>query len=666
MKIFQFYTSLITQAVQHCFGDKLQEIPYFSVEAPQNRQHGDIATNVALVIARKMGAKPLEVAARLVEALRTAEKSLSYSKSESHSDGVIQAKTLNNQDDQKISLPRHKDDRSSPYNKADLEAWWSDAGLPPQKHRAACTYLKNAEFVAPGFINLQLHDAIWHNLVENINCSDYSTSTLGNGEHINIEFVSANPTGPMHIGHARGGVYGDAIARILGKCGFKVIKEYYINDAGKQVDILGKSLFIRYQQLCGLDAIIPEGCYPGEYLIPIAEKLLTQHGHTLLSMDPEPRHSICKEMALTEIMMLIKKDLSDLGVEHDVFISEQRDIIDLGMVEETLDTLKAKGLIYQGTLAPPKGKVLEDWEPTVQTIFRATTFGDSFDRPVLRNDGSYTYFASDIALHYHKIKSGARKMLLLLGADHSGYTERLKAAVKALADDKASLEILIVQMVRLLKGKEVLKMSKRSGNFLSLQEMIADLGKGIVRFAMLNRKSDTVFDLDFAQVKEQSKDNPIFYIQYAHTRAFSVLDMGIRASIIQPGEFNIILADDNKCSLSPYLHTANYHYNPTSAPDYTLLTHSSEIALIQQLALYPKALESAAIHYEPHRIAYYLYNLATSFHNLWHQGTVEHSLRVVVPEQTELSRARLGLAFATAKVIGLGLEVLGIEAVCKM
>ena len=465
------------------------------------------------------------------------------------------------------------------------------------------------------------------------------------GEAVNLEFVSANPTGPMHVGHTRGAVFGDALANLLAFSGFAVTREYYVNDAGAQVDALARSAYLRYREALGEDiGAIPEGLYPGDYLKPVGETLAAQHGKELLAMPEERWLPIVRAAALQAMLALIEDDLAALGIRHDVFFSE-RSLTDgpRDAVAETIADLKARGLIYQGRLPPPKGKVDEDWEDREQLLFRATEFGDDIDRPLVKSDGSYAYFAGDIAYHRDKFTRGFKTMIDVFGADHSGHVKRMKAAVAALTGGEAELDIKICQLVRLFRAGQPVKMSKRAGTFVTLREVVDEVGAGPVRFMMLYRKNDAPLDFDFAKVTEQSRDNPVFYVQYAHARASSVL-RNVRETFpeLDPEEGALARSDLGR------------------------LTDEAEIALIRRIAQFPRLVEAAARAHEPHRIGFYLYDLAGDFHGLWNRGKDLPQLRFIYESDRELTRARIALVAATKRVLASGLGILGVHAMHEL
>lgn len=501
-------------------------------------------------------------------------------------------------------------------------------------------FIEKAEVAPPGFINITFKITFWQNFLSKALSmgEDYSSVNIGNGEKINLEFVSANPTGPMHLGHARGAIYGDALSRLLSKSGFNVTKEYYINDSGKQIDILAKSLLIRYRQQFGENIEIPDDCYPGDYLIQIAQELKAEQGDKILSYPECSKVDFIKKYAVERIMQMIKDDLNNINVQHDIFSSEKKLVQD-GKVENCIQFLKQKGTTYQGILDAPKGKVLEDWEPKKQLLFKSSLFGDDVDRPIQRSDGTYTYFATDIAYHKDKIDRGFNNMILLLGADHGGYVKRMKAVVNALSDDVAKIDIKICQLVTILKAGKAVKMSKRSGNFTTLKEITDEIGADALRFGFLTKKPDTLLELDIEKMKEQSKDNPIFYIQYASARSHSILN--------KAKDLKIDITDLNNA-------------------DFSLLETEYDLKIIKNIALLPKIIESSVKLHEPHRITYYLYNLAESFHSSWTQGKNQENLKFILPDNIELTKARAGLAECVKNVIFICLNYLGINPVKSM
>ena len=502
-----------------------------------------------------------------------------------------------------------------------------------------------AEVAGPGFINLRLTDAFWRARLADVLAAgtDYGASTLGAGRRINVEYVSANPTGPLHIGHCRGAAVGDALAALLEKAGYEVAREYYINDAGAQLDALARSVHLRYREALGEKlGAIPEGLYPGDYLIPVGQALADRDGDKWLSKSETDWLEDCAEFGRGAMMKLIRDDLALLGVQIDHFTSE-RALHRAGRVDEALDRLGGKGLVYQGQLERPKGKEPGDWEPRLQVLFRSTQFGDDVDRPLKKSDGSWTYFAADIANHLDKIERGFDSLIDVWGADHAGYVKRMKAAVSALTDGGIDLDIKLCQLVKLSRRGEPVKMSKRAGSFVTLREVVDGVGKDVVRFIMLTRKNEAPLDFDFARVSEQSKDNPVFYVQYAHARGRSVLR---KAARLLPE-----LALD-KAALG--------------AADLDRLTHPDEIGLIKTLAAWPRVVEAAAEAHEPHRVAFYLHDLASEFHVLWNRGNEDPGLRFLIAEDPALSAARLALVQGVLTVVASGLGIIGVEPVEEM
>ncbi|MEQ1887975.1 MAG: arginine--tRNA ligase [Alphaproteobacteria bacterium] len=550
-----------------------------TLEAPRDPSHGDFATNAALVLAKQAGMKPREIADLLTASL---------------------------QRDNKFEM---------------------------------------VEIAGPGFINLRLTPDFWRKKLSDILAegAPYGASGAGAGRLVNIEYVSANPTGPMHVGHTRGAVFGDALANLMETAGYDVCREYYINDAGGQVDVLAHSAFLRYREALGeVIGEIPEGLYPGDYLIPVGQLLKSMHGASLRDMPEDTWLPIVRDAALRAMMALIREDLAALGIQHDKFYSE-RELHKSGAIEQTLARLESQGLIYAGVLEPPKGKLPEDWEPRPQTLFRASQFGDDVDRALKKSDGSWTYFAPDIAYHYGKFQRGFTLMIDVFGADHGGYVKRMTAAIAALTGGKGEIDVKICQLVRLLRDGEPVKMSKRSGNFVTLREVVDEVGSDAVRFMMLYRKNDAPLDFDFAKVTEQSKDNPVFYVQYAHARICSVLRNAFETF---PG-LDLAILDAGQVDLS-------------------FLADADELALIRLLAAWPRMVENAAAAHEPHRIAFYAHDLASAFHSLWNRGNEDPELRFILSGRKDVTLARLALIRATRGVIASALNILGVKPVEEM
>ena len=494
----------------------------------------------------------------------------------------------------------------------------------------------SVEIAGPGFINLRLSPDAWRNELRTIlgKAEAYGQSDIGGAERVNVEYVSANPTGPLHMGHCRGAVVGDALARVLEAAGFRVTKEYYVNDAGGQVDTLARSVHLRYREALG-EALgeIPEGMYPGDYLKPIGEELAGEFGDKYVGAPESEWLELFRTRAVAAMLDLIRHDLALLGVHHDLFSSEA-EVTASGAVDRALAELDAKGLIYRGFLDPPKGKVVDDWEPVELTLFRSTRFGDDQDRPMKKADGSWTYFAADTAYHLQKLER-SDDLINIWGADHTGTVKRTQAAVAALAG-RSALDVKLVQMVRLLRSGEPVKMSKRSGSFVTLADVVDEVGKDVVRFTMLTRKSDAQMDFDFAKVVEASKDNPVFYVQYAHARISSLKRKAADAGV------------------------------ELSAPADLTLLDEEELALVKLAAQFPRTVESAATAHEPHRIAFYLYDLAAAFHALWNRGNDDSERRFLLENNPQVSRARLELALVIGQIIRSGLDLMGVEAAEEM
>jgi arginyl-tRNA synthetase len=507
------------------------------------------------------------------------------------------------------------------------------------------------EVAGPGFINLTLKPKAWSDTLRTVlrEGDGYGKSAVGSGAKVNVEYVSANPTGPMHVGHCRGAVFGDALSSLLASAGFDVTREYYINDAGAQVDVLARSAYLRYREALG-ESIgeIPEGLYPGDYLKPVGQALANEYGNKLLAMAEAGWLPIVRDKAIAMMMEEIKGDLAALNIRHDIFVSE-RSLIEAGnnKVNETIDFLRSRGDVYEGRLPAPKGGPVEDYEDREQTLFRATAYGDDVDRPLMKSDGSYTYFASDIANHKNKFDRGFRDLIDVFGADHGGYIKRMQAAVKAVTEDKATLDVKVVQLVRLLRHGEPVKMSKRSGDFVTLREVVDEVGSDAVRFMMLFRKNDAVLDFDLAKVIEQSKDNAVFYVQYGHARGHSVFR---NAREVVPD------LPEAAAARAAFLQSA-----PVER-----LTDPSELDLLRRLALYPRTVEAAALAHEPHRIAFYLYDLASEFHTLWTRGRDLPYLRFIINADAEITKARLALVQGVVSVLASGLAILGVHAPDEM
>ena len=580
MNLFAEIRSLVTDSLTALVAEGVLpsglDFAQVAVEPPRDPAHGDMATNAAMVLAKPAAMQPRAIAEALAAKLR-------------------------------------------------LDA-----------------RVTGAEVAGPGFLNLRLAADVWQGVVKAALTEGlaFGKSIAGAGRKVNVEFVSANPTGPMHVGHVRGAVFGDALARLLAYSGWNVTREYYINDAGAQVDVLARSAYERYREACGLEPEIREGLYPGDYLIPVGEALKAKFGTSLLDKGEEVWLADIREIASEMMMEEIRGDLAALGVKMDVYSSEKA-LYGTGQIEAAIQALRDMDLIYEGTLEPPKGKLLEDWEPRVQTLFRSSAHGDDSDRPVMKSDGSWTYFAPDIAYHYNKVQRGFDELIDIFGADHGGYVKRMKAAVSALSNGKVPLDIKLVQLVRLYKNGEPFKMSKRAGTFVTLRDVVEQAGADVTRFMMLTRKNDVTLDFDFAKVLEQSKDNPVFYVQYANARINSVLRKSREAGI-----------DCSDAALA--------------SADLAILSHPAEIAMAQKLAEWPRLVEIAAKGNEPHRIAFYLYELASEFHSLWNKGNDDTSLRFIQEGNAATSSAKIALARATGVVISAGLGILGVTPVEEM
>ncbi len=547
-----------------------------TVEPPRDAAHGDMATNAAMVLAKPAGLQPRVIAEALAAALMRDPRVIA------------------------------------------------------------------AEVAGPGFLNLRLAPVIWQGLVKSalMMGADFGRSNLGAGARVNVEFVSANPTGPMHVGHVRGAVVGDALARLLAYAGWDVTREYYVNDGGAQVDVLARSAYERYREAHGLSPEIAEGLYPGDYLIPVGQAMKERFGDSFLDKGEQYWLAEVREFATEMMMQMIRDDLAALGVQMDVYSSEKA-LYGTGKIEAAINTLREMGLIYEGTLEPPKGKEPEDWEPRVQTLFRSTQFGDDVDRPVQKSDGGWTYFAPDIAYHFDKVQRGFDLLIDILGADHGGYVKRLKAVVAALSGSRVPLDIKLIQLVKLWKNGEPFKMSKRAGTFVTLRDVIDEVGADVTRFIMLTRKNDVALDFDLAKVLDQSKDNPVFYVQYANARINSVVRRAREAGI------SVTDAD-------------------LASADVTRLSHPSELALAAKIAEWPRLVEIAARGNEPHRVAFYLYELASDLHGHWNKGNDDASLRFFQEGDAATTTAKIALARAAGVVISAGLAILGVTPVEEM
>ena len=547
-----------------------------AVEPPRDAGHGDMATNAAMVLAKPAGLNPRVIAEALASRLTGDPRILS------------------------------------------------------------------AEVAGPGFLNLRLMADVWQQVLKAVLAagSGFGRSDMGQGKRVNVEYVSANPTGPLHVGHTRGAVFGDALSSLLDFVGYDVTREYYINDGGAQVDVLARSVFERYREANGLSPEIAEGLYPGDYLVAVGQALKDKVGDSLLDQPEEVWLEDVRNFSTEAMMDLIRSDLAALGVKMDVFYSE-KSLYGSGQIEAAIADLSNKGLIYRGTLEPPKGKLPEDWEPREQTLFRSTAHGDDVDRPIQKSDGSWTYFAPDIAYHFDKVSRGFDALIDVFGADHGGYVKRMKAAVSALSDGKVPLDIKLTQLVKLWKNGEPFKMSKRAGNFVMLRDLVDMVGSDVTRFHMLTRKNDAPLDFDFDKVREQSKDNPVFYVQYAHARVCSVLRKAAEANI--PTDDAVL-----------------------AGADLAKLNHEAELNVARKIAEWPRLVEIAGRTNEPHRVAFYLYDLASDLHSLWNRGNELPELRFIQDGDIATSQAKIALARSVAVVISAGLGILGVTPAEEM
>ena len=575
MDIFSRFADFVTVSVHQLIEDgqvtprQAVNTEKLVVELPREESHGDLACNVAMVLAKQVGMAPRDLAGLLADKL------------EAHED------------------------------------------------------IAAVDIAGPGFLNITLKPGVWPAELTAILSagSVYGQSDIGSGQAVNVEFVSANPTGPLHAAHARGAIFGDALANLLAFCGFQVTREYYINDAGAQVDTLARSAFLRYREALGEEGItIPEGLYPGEYLKDVGEALKARYQDSLRDQPEVVTLPIVRSFAIDAMMDGIKADLRDLGIEMDVFSSE-RHLVEQGRVDEAMGSLRDRGLVYRGVLAPPKGQLPDDWEEREQLLFRATEFGDDTDRPLQKSDGSWTYFASDVAYHADKLNRTGGALINVWGADHGGYVKRMTAATQALSEQNDMLDVKLCQLVTLLdKGKPV-KMSKRAGTFVTLRDVMETVGADVMRFIMLTRRNDQTLEFDYAKVTEKSRENPVFYVQYAHARASSVLRQEDIRGLTAQGQ-----------------------------PDLALLSDMHEVRLIKQLASWPSVVRAAALTHEPHRVAFYLIDLAALFHGLWNAGRDNPALRFILDSDAELTRARQSLVAASAHVIKAGLSLLSVDA----
>ncbi|MEQ9178277.1 MAG: arginine--tRNA ligase [Nitratireductor sp.] len=580
MNIFADFRDRITKAI-----DALDLVPVaggpldysrLTVEPPRDAAHGDIATNAAMVLSKAVGENPRALAGRIAERL------------------------------------------------------------------AADPEVAAVDVAGPGFINLTLGHGFWQARLREMLAAGpyYGRSTIGTGRKVNVEYVSANPTGPMHVGHCRGAVVGDTLANLMDFAGFEVTKEYYINDAGAQIDVLARSVLLRYREALGEKiGEIPAGLYPGDYLRPVGKALADEYGQSLLGMADDKALGLVKQHTIDAMMAMIRDDLAALNVRHDVFFSERSLHADgARAIRTAIADLTMKGHVYKGKLPPPKGQKPQDWEDREQTLFRSTDVGDDIDRPLVKSDGAFTYFAADVAYMKDKYARGFEELIFVLGADHGGYVKRLEALARAISGGDIKLTVLLCQLVKLYRGGVPVRMSKRSGEFVTLREVVDEVGRDAIRFMMLYRKSDAPLDFDFAKVTEQTKDNPVFYVQYASARSHSVF----RQAAEQIGADGLDRQALSRAS--------------------ERLTDDAEIALVRKVAEYPRMIEGAALAHEPHRIAFYLYDLASQFHALWNRGTDNDDLRFIKVNDPVLTQARLGLVQVVSDVLTSGLGLLGAEA----
>jgi len=571
-------TAILTELVN---GGSLPDGLDFSrvvVEPPRDASHGDITINAAMVLAKPARKNPREIAALIA-----------------------------------AQLEQHKD-------------------------------IAGVDIAGPGFINMRLDPSFWLEVLAGVleKGAAFGRSNLGNGMPVNVEYVSANPTGPLHVGHCRGAVFGDALATLLEETGYKVTREYYINDAGGQIDVLADSVFLRYRQALGEDTgAFPDGLYPGNYLVPVGEALKAEFADSLNTMPVEERQALIKARTIAMMMDLIRADLATLNITQEVFFSE-KELHDKGGIDKAIAAMRDSGLIYEGRLPPPKGKLPDDWEDREQTLFKSTDFGDDVDRALVKSDGSYTYFAADVAYTKDKIDRGFKQLIYILGADHGGYVKRLQAVAKALSGGETQLIVRLCQLVNLFRAGEPYKMSKRAGNFVTLRDVVDEVGSDVVRFMMLYRKNEAPLDFDFQKVTEQSRENPVFYVQYAHARICSVFRNAAK-ELQQDVEEVSVGREKLSC-----------------------LKDDAELAIIRRIAEYPRILESAALAHEPHRVAFYLYELASDFHSLWNKGKDNPNLRFILHDSLEVTHARLALLRAVRYILGNGLRILGVTPVNEM
>lgn len=578
MNVYKIYLDQLTQLLFNFKSDNNLTFDFneiltkLTLEPPKSLDHGDMSTNLAMILSKYLSLKPIQIANMFI--------------------GYI-------------------------------------AKLPG---------VDEVNVAGPGFINIKLTEKTWNSCLKSIlsNEKKWDATDLGNGKKINIEYISANPTGPLHAGHTRGAVFGDALASLLKEVGYEVTKEYYINDAGSQIDKLVNSALLRYEECLGKKIKeIPEGLYPGEYLKEVGQKLVEQFGSDLKSNEPSKVSELVRQVSLDVIMKIIRNDLLRLGIEMDVYTSE-KEIISGSLLEKTLSILEDKDLIYKGILDPPKGTKPKNWEEREQLLFKSSNFGDDTDRALKKSDGSWTYFATDMAYHLDKINRTNGNLINVLGADHIGYISRINAAVQALSDGSISIDTKVCSLVNLLEDGKPVKMSKRSGNFVTLSDIIDAVGKDVIRFIMLTRRNDQSLDFDFKKVTEKSKDNPVFYVQYAHARCNSIFK------------------------------SANVLEKDLLADNFSNLTSKEEIELIKFISLWPRSLELAAKNHEPHRLCYYLIELSSLFHSLWNKGKDDQSFKFIIDNNKKLTNSRLCLVKAVAMTIRKGLKILSIEPVLEM
>jgi arginyl-tRNA synthetase len=578
MNVYKIYLDQLTQLLFNFKSDNNLTFDFneiltkLTLEPPKSLDHGDMSTNLAMILSKYLSLKPIQIANMFI--------------------GYI-------------------------------------AKLPG---------VDEVNVAGPGFINIKLTEKTWNSCLKSIlsNEKKWDATDLGNGKKINIEYISANPTGPLHAGHTRGAVFGDALASLLKEVGYEVTKEYYINDAGSQIDKLVNSALLRYEECLGKKIKeIPEGLYPGEYLKEVGQKLVEQFGSDLKSNEPSKVSELVRQVSLDVIMKIIRNDLLRLGIEMDVYTSE-KEIISGSLLKKTLSILEDKDLIYKGILDPPKGTKPKNWEEREQLLFKSSNFGDDTDRALKKSDGSWTYFATDMAYHLDKINRTNGNLINVLGADHIGYISRINAAVQALSDGSISIDTKVCSLVNLLEDGKPVKMSKRSGNFVTLSDIIDAVGKDVIRFIMLTRRNDQSLDFDFKKVTEKSKDNPVFYVQYAHARCNSIFK------------------------------SANVLEKDLLADNFSNLTTKEEIELIKFISLWPRSLELAAKNHEPHRLCYYLIELSSLFHSLWNKGKDDQSFKFIIDNNKKLTNSRLCLVKAVAMTIRKGLKILSIEPVLEM